>query len=86
MEPHQEYLRDRDNLLHQLDLQHAYWEEKVLPRLTAEVLSDAQPHYENVSMAQRKRKRDNLTEEAKAVMMGWINAHIANPYPTKEEK
>jgi hypothetical protein len=36
--------------------------------------------------AERKRKRDNLDEAAKEVMMEWINQHVADPYPTKEEK
>jgi hypothetical protein len=87
MDPHHNFQRDRDNLLHQLDLQNAYWEEKLLPRLATDVLSKALPNKMDISITtQRKRKRDNLTEEAKAVMMGWINDHIANPYPTKEEK
>jgi hypothetical protein len=87
MDEHQAFQRERDNLLNQLDLQYAYWEEKVLPRGAAEVLSTSPLlHYEKADTTQRKRKRDNLTEEAKAVMMGWINDHIANPYPTKEEK
>ncbi|ELR23783.1 Homeobox domain containing protein [Acanthamoeba castellanii str. Neff] len=43
-------------------------------------------HNEKADTAQRKRKRDNLTQEVKEVMMAWINEHIANPYPTKEEK
>ncbi len=86
MDPHQEYRRDRDNLLHQLDVQCSYWEKEVLPRLTEEVLSVSPGHNEKSTIIQRKRKRDNLTEEAKEVMMDWINEHIAHPYPTKEEK